>query len=218
MKKNLWTGLFILIGVVLIAAWTQPLTQLGKPISSLKPAISSTPVKDIQENDWFKGGRDSQKIIIEYSDFQCPACGVYYPVVKKLNEEYGENIKIVYRHYPLRQIHLNAAQAAQAAEAAGRQGKFWQMHDLLFENQDKWSDKDSPKDTFLEYAKALNLDTNKFLKDFDSKEVKDKIESDYQSGVAAGVNATPTFFLNSVKLDNPRSYEELKKIIDSANE
>ncbi len=156
----------------------------------------------------------SSATLVEYSDFQCPACAAYYPVVKQLTKEFSQDLHFTYRYFPLSSIHKNARISAQAAEAAGKQNKFWEMHDLLFENQSEWSALSDPKEKFKEYAKFLGLDMEKFQQDLGSKEVKDKVESDYQSGLSLGVNATPTFFLNNQKITNPRSYEEFKTKIE----
>jgi len=168
----------------------------------------------ISPNDWIKGKKEAKNTLIEYSDFQCPACGLYYPLLKQLSREFGENMMFVYRHFPLQQ-HKNAKPAAYASEAAGKQDKFWEMHDLIFENQDEWSAKsdDKAKEIFIKYAGSLNLNIEKFKNDLNLEEINKKVESDFQSGLKLKVNATPTFFLNGEKLQNPRSYDELKNII-----
>lgn len=176
------------------------------------PATTKQPLK-LTSDDWVKGNKESKAVLVEYSDFQCPACGAYYPVVKQLGQEFSDQMVLVYRHFPLRAIHANADLAAGSAEAAGRQGKFWEMHDLLFENQTDWSNQSATKETFLKYAQTLNLDIEKFKSDLDSPQVKDKLDRDLQSGLKFGVNATPTFFLNNQKIQNPRSFEEFKSII-----
>ena len=168
----------------------------------------------ISPNDWIKGKKEAKNTLIEYSDFQCPACGLYYPLLKQLSREFGENMMFVYRHFPLQQ-HKNAKPAAYASEAAGKQDKFWEMHDLIFENQDEWSAKsdDKAKEIFIKYAGSLNLNIEKFKNDLNLEEINKKVESDFKSGLKLKVNATPTFFLNGEKLQNPRSYDELKNII-----
>ena len=168
----------------------------------------------VSQLDYSKGNREAAVILVEYSDFQCPACAAYYPLVKQLSEEFGDKMVFIYRHFPLSQ-HQNAESAAVAAEAAGRQGKFWEMHDLIFDNQNEWakSARWSVEDIFVKYAEKLNLDLEKFKADLDLKEIKQKVSKDLESGVNAKVNGTPTFFLNGKKLSTPRSYEEFKKII-----
>lgn len=170
-------------------------------------------VKAADDSDHIKGAplKDAKIILIEYSDFQCPACRSYYPMVKKLTQEVP-NLAVVYRHFPLSQ-HTNARPSAQAAEAAGQQGKFWEMHDMLFDNQQHWADSRSSRETFLGYALSLGLDMDKFKTDYDSSAAKLKIESDYQSG-ARDINGTPTFFVNDKKIQNPRNYDEFRSILE----
>lgn len=173
----------------------------------------SQAVAPVSDSDWVKGDREAEVTLIEYSDLQCPACGAYYPVVKQLTDEFVQSALFVYRHFPLRQIHFNAQISAQAAEAAGLQGKFWEMHDLLFENQTTWAEEKEPRVLFEEYAKKLGLNSDQFRQDLDSDKVRNEVEKDYQSGLNAGVNATPTFFLNNNKIQNPASLEEFRSII-----
>lgn len=172
-------------------------------------------LESLSDADWVKGDRQAQTVLIEYSDFQCPACKAYYPLVKQLAQDFSSQIVFVYRHFPL-SGHQYAKLAARAAEAAGRQGKFWEMHDLIFENQNAWSNQENPKNIFTGFARSLLLDTDQFSRDLDSKEVKDKVDNDYQSGVRAEVNYTPTFFLNGQRISNPRSYKEFQKLINQA--
>jgi len=174
---------------------------------------SAIKVDAISLDDWVKGNRDAKIVLIEYSDFQCPACGFYFHLLKKLEEEFGENIAIVYRHFPLSSIHPNAKFAAYAAEAAGKQGKFWEMHDLIFINQSEWSDKKNVYEIFIRYAQSLNLNIDQFKKDFSSKEIKQKIENSYKNALKLGLDSTPTFFLNGKKIANPRNYEDFKNLI-----
>lgn len=179
---------------------------------------SSSPAQsliEIGENEWIRGNRTASTTLMEYSDFQCPACGAYYPILKQLHQEFGNELRFVYRHFPLRQIHFNAELAARAAEAAGKQGKFWEMHDMIFENQKEWSERGSARNAFIQYAQSLGLDVERFKSDMDAKETKQKVSADYNGGVGFGVNSTPTFFLNGEKLRNPGSYEEFKAVIQA---
>lgn len=172
------------------------------------------PVDKVVDTDWVRGSTTTEVTIIEYSDFQCPACGAYFPIVEEVNEKYGNNFRFVYRHFPLTQ-HKNAIPAAQAAEAAGVQGKFWDMYKLIFTNQKDWVDLADPMPRFTEYATTLGLDIAKFTTDYDLKSIKDGIDADQKSGVKAGVDSTPTFYLNGKKI-NAQSYEQFKKLIDEA--
>jgi len=168
----------------------------------------------ISADDRIKGNKESEVILIEYGDFQCPACGSYYPLLKELSANFADNTLFAYRHFPLKEIHKNAEAAAWAAEASGRQDKFWEMHDLLFENQKDWSGDGSPEDKFEEYAESLGLNMEQFNKDMESSDAREKVESDYQGGLRSRVDSTPTFFLNGQKIANPKSYDDFKRVIE----
>jgi protein-disulfide isomerase len=170
-------------------------------------------VDAISPEDWVKSNKEAKVVLIEYSDLQCPACAFYYPVLKKLLEEFGDKLAIAYRHFPLVSIHPNAKPAAYAAEAAGRQGKFWEMHDLIFDNQNEWKDKRNVEEIFISYAQKLNLNIDQFKTDFNSKEIKEKVDGAYRNAIKLGLNSTPTFFLNGKKITNPRNYEDFKNLI-----
>jgi protein-disulfide isomerase len=129
--------------------------------------------------------------LVEFGDYQCPACGVFDPFVEKLLAEEGNKINFVFRHFPLTQ-HKNAPMASYAAEAAGAQRKYFAMHKKLYETQSEWSDLGDPTSKFVEYAKGMLLDTDKFTKDMLSKEIKDKVARDLNDGTLIGINATPT--------------------------
>jgi protein-disulfide isomerase len=175
---------------------------------------TETPVNlETTQEDHITGSATASATLIEYSDFQCPACAGYQVYVSQLKDELGDQLKIIFRHFPLDNIHPNARLAAQASEAASNQGEFWQMHDLLFENQQLWDELEDPTEEFTQYAKSLNLDIEKFSLDLNSKEVIDKVNSDYQTGLKAKVNSTPSFFINNQKITNPASYEVFKEII-----
>lgn len=171
---------------------------------------------EITETDWVKGNRDARVMLIEYADFQCPACATYSPIIKQLNEEYGDKIGVVFRHFPLKQLHANAESVAIAAEAAGQQGKFWEMHDLLFERQDEWSNSDDINSVVEGYSQELELDVDRFMQDLESDTAAEKVDSHYKGGASLGVNSTPTFFLNGQKLDSVRSYDQFKEAIEEA--
>ncbi|TSC76232.1 MAG: Protein-disulfide isomerase [Parcubacteria group bacterium Gr01-1014_31] len=170
---------------------------------------------DLQPDDWVRGNPDAAVTLMEYADFQCPACAAYAPLVKQLGDEYGDRVKIVMRHFPLRQ-HGNAVPASQAAEAAGRQGKFWEMHDLLYERQDAWKDSRTPLELFGTYAAELQLDAAKFQADYADPAVRAKIDAHQQSGTALQISGTPSFFVNGRAIDYPRSLEEFKQYLDAA--
>lgn len=170
----------------------------------------------VTEADWTKGAREAPAVLIEYGDFQCPACRAYYPVVKELSGELKERLLVAYRHFPLRQPHPQAQLAAQAAEAAGRQGKFWEMHDVLFERQGDWANNNEARAIFGRYAEELGLDRGRWEADLEEAAIRDKIESDYRSGLTARVDSTPTFFLNGEKLQGFRNFDEFRERIRAA--
>ena len=171
------------------------------------------PIDAIVSSDRIKGNPIAKVILIEYSDFQCPACAVYAPIVKQIAEDFQDKAVFAYRHFPLSQ-HKNAKLAALASEAAGQQGKFWEMHDKIFENQKEWAENSAAKteEIFIKLAETLALDVEQFKNDLKSKELKEKIDNDLNSGIKVNVNSTPTFFLNAEKIQ-PGSYEEFKQVI-----
>lgn len=199
---------FWLVSIIILGGLTWLVVGAANPNSG-----GSTVVTD---QEWSKGSDDATVTLIEYSDFQCPACASYYTMVNKLAEEMGDQVRVIYRHYPLNSIHPQAELAAQAAEAAGQQDAFWSMHDKLFENQRVWSNQSDAKDIFITYAEELGLDVDKFKSDIDNGDIKDAVKDDRRSGNQALVEGTPTFFLNGEKINNPRSYDKLRQAVRDA--
>lgn len=184
-------------------------------VMSSKGSGNNAVVAAVTDQDHIQGPSTAKAVIIEYSDFQCPACGAFYSTLKNIEKKYGDRIALVYRNYPLTSLHQNAQLAAQAAEAANLQGKYWEMHDLLFERQKDWSAVGDVATTFTDYAQELKLDTSKFSTDLKSAAVKDRITRDVDSGNAVGIAGTPTFFLNGKQLTNPGSEEVFSGLIDA---
>ncbi len=155
-------------------------------------------------NDHVYGNKAAKVIVYEYADFQCPGCGGAYPNVKIVKEKYKDTVGFVYRHFPLTSIHPHAFAAAAASEAAGLQGKFWEMYDLLFSNHNTWSSQtaDQRQKTFEDYATQLGLDMQKYRSDITSDAVAEKINYDRSLGLKAGVEATPSIFVNKTKQNN----------------
>lgn len=168
--------------------------------------------------EWTRGKESARAELVEYLDFQCPACQAYYPVIKQLMADFPDDLKVTYAYFPLTNIHQNALPSAYAAEAAGRQGKFWEMADLLFEKQTDWSQVSDPENLFSDYAAAIGLDTERFITDFSSPATKEEVEAQRQSALSMKLAGTPTFFLNGQRVENPRSYEEFKGLIEKALE
>ena len=154
----------------------------------------------------------------EFGDFQCPSCATVTDVIGKLEQDYGRRLRVVFRHYPLA-MHSHAIEAALAAEAASLQGRFWEMHDLLYKNQAVWSNASDPATAgqfFNMYARSLGLDAERFAKDSNSDEVKARIFWEGQQGVSRGMKNTPTLFINDRELGHPFSPEHLRVEIDAA--
>lgn len=152
-------------------------------------------------DSWATGSATPKVTIVEFSDFQCPYCKDAEPVVESVMAKYPNEVRLIYRHYPLIQAHQFAMDAAVAAEAAGKQGAFWQYHNLLFKNQPNSENPDSFKrDKFTEYAKQLGLNVDQFVKDFDSDTARQRVLTDRDEGDKIGINATPTFFVNGEKV------------------
>ncbi len=162
-----------------------------------------------------KGNPEAGLTLVEFSDFQCPACGAYFPLVKRLADEFKDSVRFVYRHYPLTSIHSNAEPSAWAAEAAGAQDTFWEMHDMLFERQSEWSNIRNPKDTFADYAESLGLSRGQFLTDYESDSVRNAVDVDARLARRLNIPGTPTFFLDGEQIESPQGYDEFRALLVS---
>jgi protein-disulfide isomerase len=147
-----------------------------------------------------KGRADAPVTIEEFGDYQCPPCGALYPELEKIKADYGDGVRIVFRHYPLMRIHANALSAAHAAEAAGLQGKFWEMHDQLYRGQKSWQNSGDTRTAFAAYARTLGLDAERFMRDMNGGEVDTRIVADHERARSLGVDSTPVLFVNGRKL------------------
>jgi formate-nitrite transporter family protein len=150
----------------------------------------------VGERDHATGPVDAPITLVEYGDFECPYCGMAHPVVKSIRRELGDELRFVFRHFPLAEAHPHARRAAQAAEAAGSQGRFWEMHEMLFTNQQALDDVD-----LVRYARELDLDVERFAQELESGTYERRVRDDFRSGVRSGVNGTPTFFINGSRFD-----------------
>lgn len=195
----------ILLAIVGVTALIIALASLV--LTKPAPVLSRSDL--ILANSHTVGNAQAKAYLVEFSDFECPACGAAQPTVSAIVNQYKSKMLFVYRHFPL-SIHPFAEKAAEAAEAASAQGKFWEMHDLLFANQDKFSDSE-----FDVLAKQLNLDMTKFDADMKNGTYANRVNEDITAGTQFGINATPTFFLNGKQLDIA-SYDDLKNAVDQA--
>jgi protein-disulfide isomerase len=158
----------------------------------------------VSERDHTQGRSDAPVSLVEFGDYECPFCGRAYWVVKEVREAMGDQLRYVFRNFPLTQIHPRAELAAEAAEAAGAQGKFWEMHDLIYENQDALD-----LESLASFAAGLGLDTERFLSDLNLRSHAGRVAEDRNSALRSGVNGTPTFFINGIRHDGPTDFESL---------
>ncbi len=158
----------------------------------------------VTDNDHIQGNPNAPIELVEYGDYQCPHCGRAYPLVKNLQEQLGDKVKFIFRDFPLEKAHPQALMAAVSSEAAGRQDKFWEMHDILFENQRRLN-----HGAIIEYAQTLALDIPQFEQDLADPELQQKVKDEFYSGMRSGVNATPTFFINGEKYEGSWEGDDL---------
>jgi protein-disulfide isomerase len=159
------------------------------------------------------GPSDAALTVIEYSDFECPFCAEYAPIMAQLREKYGDRVQFVFRFFPL-DSHPNGMISAKAAYAAHLQGKFWEMHDLLFERQEEWSGASDPRSYFDGYAESLGLDVDQFRSDMDDPATTSFITAQHAEGTAAGVSHTPWFVVGDTAV-LPRSLEDFERLIEA---
>jgi protein-disulfide isomerase len=156
------------------------------------------------KRDHLQGAIDAPIALLEYGDYECPFCGEVQPIVREIQRRLGNNLCFAFRHFPMSNVHLHAEHAAEAAEAAGEQGIFWPMHETLFANQDALDD-----ESLAEYAAALGLNEMRLIQEVISGAHAERIREDFKSGVRAGVNGTPCFFINGERYDGAHVLEPL---------
>jgi protein-disulfide isomerase len=163
------------------------------------------------DRDHIQGPANAAVTLVEYGDYECPYCGAAYPIVKELQARMGDMLKFVFRNFPITTSHPHAEQAAEAAEAAAAQGRFWEMHDLLYENQRRLRDQD-----LHAYAEQLGLDVEQFDKDLAEHVHASRVREDFMSGVRSGVNGTPSFYVNGARHDDSYDLETLLAALERA--
>jgi protein-disulfide isomerase len=222
---------FIIIGGVLVAVIVA-VVLMSRTSGTNAPAATSntagsnsaaTPVQPTRApqpgaaSPWAKGNQTARVTLEEFSDFQCPACGGLEPGLRRVMKDYGDRVQLIFRNFPLA-MHKSAFQAARAAEAAGQQGKFWEMHDIIYDNQKEWSDSMEPRVQFDSYASRLGLDVQRFKTDMERQDLADRIKADYARGMSLSVKGTPTVFLNGRELVPGKliTEEDLRREIDAA--
>lgn len=203
MKKHFWK-IVALVAVVLV---------VGSMVYANRAAEKANEGVTLEAR--VKGNPEAKVVLVEYSDFQCPACAQFYPYVKEIMEENGDDIRFEYRHFPLINIHPQATPAAKAAEAAGVQGKFWEMHDKLFENQNTWSKSSNPNGYFTQYAEELGLDVALFKQHQDASMIAEAVENSFNDARSQGFSGTPTFLLNGQEMKF-ETFDEFRSQIEAA--
>jgi protein-disulfide isomerase len=223
MKRTLpFVIIAAVLGAGLLTAWylqrSTAETPAAPPIATASPA-ASLPAQNEPgaEPAHAQGNPSAPATLEEFGDFQCPPCGMLHPILKTLESEYGPaKLRIIFREYPLVPNHVHALQAARAAEAAGLQGKFWEMHDLIYENQKAWSDAFDVRPIFEGYATKIGLDLEQFRRDNPSEIVERRIFLDGKRAHSLGVTGTPTVFLNGKEVPfQSLPPEKLKSLIDA---
>jgi protein-disulfide isomerase len=163
------------------------------------------------DRDHIQGSADAAVTLVEYGDYECPYCGAAYPIIKEVQARMGERLRFVFRNFPISTSHPHAEQAAEAAEAASAQGSFWEMHDVLYENQKRLRDED-----LRSYAEKLGLDVERFDTELADHVHADRVHEDFLTGVRSGVNGTPTFYINGARHDDSYDAETLLAALERA--
>lgn len=188
--KNPW----VIVGVIAVVLFGGAILFSNSAAEESNEGVEITP--------HVKGNPDATVTLVEYSDLQCPACAGFEPILTGMLEQYGDQLRFEYKHFPLpARIHPHALSASLAAEAAGQQGKFFEFHDLLYANQQTWSAVAVPQTYFVQYASDLGLDLDKFKQHMRSSVLRERIQGEFAEGEALGVTGTPTFFLNGKKME-----------------
>ena len=216
---------FVIIGLVLVGVIAAVLLMSRQSASNGTPPSNTTATSPTQRmavqpgapNPYTRGMPTARVTVEEFSDFQCPACGILEPGLRRVMSDYKDRVNFVFRNFPL-QMHKYAFQAARAAEAAGQQGKFWEMHDLLYDNQKEWSESMEPRVQFEAYATRIGLDVQRFKADMERQDLADRIKADLQRGSSLNVKGTPTVYLNGRELVPGKlvTEEDLRREIDAA--
>lgn len=210
--KNIliWTGgaLIVVMAILMVIKLAAPSVSSDhekKVLGKISGGVTSA--------DQVRGNRESKVVLIEYSDYACPACAANEVIISRLVSEYRDQVAFVYRHYPL-PYHLHSREAAYAAEAASRQGKFWDLSDVLFAKQGEWAESTDFSVLLSDYVRMIGLDETKLKADMREPTIRAKVENDIKIADEAGLNHTPSYYLNGIEIDNPVSYEEFKKVLD----
>jgi protein-disulfide isomerase len=199
MKRYLPFVIVVLVALATIGSGAM-LYRAKRPHVLAIPEDKTLSAKNDAESPHIRGNPNAPVTLEEYGDFQCPPCGMFAAFAAQLEKEYDSRLRIVFRNFPLK-MHEHAREAALAAEAAGLQGHFWEMHDVLYREQESWSKAPNARELFESYAGTIGLDLNKFRKDMESEETRSRVDADRQRGESLGVQTTPTLFINNQPVD-----------------
>lgn len=169
----------------------------------------STLIIPVSSSDHIQGNDNAKITLVEYGDYECPYCGIAYPIVKRLQNHFGNRLQFVFRNFPIVESHPHAGIAAMTAEFAALHNKFWEMHDLLYENQKNLEISD-----LFNYAQSLNLSVKDLNDAIESEKFSEKIKNDFMGGVRSGVNGTPTFFINGFRHNSSFDYDVLLEALN----
>lgn len=221
MDAKAW-GIFIGVVVIIIGGMVYMSTQNRLDVSDISGKTAASVLAGEERSggigDHVLGNRDAKVVVVEYGDFQCPGCATAAPRAKAIAEKYKDSVALVFRNFPLTTIHPNARAAAATAEAAGLQGKFWEMHDVLFTNQGSWQSTSASEraSIFAGYAEQLGLDVGLFTSDVASDVVTRKIDFDIALGKIKKVTGTPAFFVNGSEINTAADMDALETAIKEA--
>lgn len=214
-KFGMWGGIafasFVGLAILVLVAGRSGTPSTHNGADGLTANENLPPISLTE--DMIVGNPNAQVTVIKYSDFQCPACASYNPVMNQILATYPEDVRIVYRHFPLKTIHQNAQISGQAAYAAWKLGKFKEMKDELFNNQDSWATLSDPSDEFVKYAKSLGMDEAEFVELMNSKEAEDIVNAGQAESISLGLQSTPSFFIGN-KQFSARSFEDFQALIN----
>jgi protein-disulfide isomerase len=171
--------------------------------------VSAHLVLPVSARDHIGGPATAPVTLLEYGDYECPFCGAAHPIVHQVRQQFGKRLRFVFRHFPLANVHPHAEPAAEAAEAAGAQGRFWEMHDLLYERQDALEEED-----LVERGEILGLDVARFVRELSAHTYAPRVQEDFMSGVRSGVNGTPAFYINGIRHDGGYDLPALVEAIE----
>lgn len=215
-SSRFWTAGILVAAVVIFGAILAANSGTHAPAPTAAVTDDQANILTIKETDHVRGKSDAPVTLIEYGDFQCPGCASYEPQVQQLVKDFPDTLRVVFRHFPLAQ-HANAELMARAAEAATKQGKFWELHDLIYAKQDEWSASTKATELVTGYAREAGVpDLEQFQRDLYADDVTNAIARGKGEAKALNAPGTPTFFLNGQPLQNPRSYDEFKAAITNA--